>query len=158
MNTIAALDDYPVTDLFATNNSLSQTDLTLAKENIQQLPISRTKTANSLVLTDLLQPVEVIQHVEVVASEIITAKPVDETVSTQDIHLLQEKDPTADDYLKDFSYNKTQPFKRPAVSKFGFQFYVTPSTSYRRLSDEKVREIIQPAVTSLPVNTPLNQL
>ncbi len=160
MNTIAAMD-YPAADLFATNNSLSQTDLTLAKENIQQPTISNTKNNNSLALFPvkaLLQPLEVIQHSEVVASEINTAKPVDETVSAQDIHLLQEKDPTADDYLKDFSYNKTQPLKRSAVSKFGFQFYITPSTSYRRLSDEKVKEIIQPAVASLPINTPLNQL
>lgn len=158
MNTIAAMD-YPTTDLFASNNSLSQTDLTLAKENnIQQQTISRTKITNSLTLTAIPQQVEFIQQTEMVSPEIITAKPVDETVPAQDIHLLQEKDPTADDYLKDFSYNKTQTFKRSSVSKFGFQFYVTPSTSYRRLSDEKVRAIIQPAVTSLPVNTPLNQL
>lgn len=157
MNTIAAMD-YPATDLFVANNSLSQTDLSVATENIQQQTTSRIKPANSLVLTALQQPAEVIQQTEMVSSEIITTKPVDETVPVQDIHLLQEKDPTADDYLKDFSYNKTQPLKRPAVSKFGFQFYVTPSTSYRRLSDEKVREIIQPTVASLPVNTPLNQL
>lgn len=157
MNTIAAID-YPTADVLVTNNSLSQTDLTVATENIQQQNISRTKTANSLVLTTLQQPVEIIQQTEMVSPEIIIAKPVDETVPDQDIHLLQEKDPSADDYLKDFSYNKTQPLKHSTVSKFGFQFYVTPSTSYRRLSDEKVREIIQPAVASLPVNTPLNQL
>lgn len=43
------------------------------------------------------------------------------------------------------------------LSKFGFQFYITPSTSYRRLSDEKVKDIVQPATSALPVNAPLNQ-
>lgn len=43
------------------------------------------------------------------------------------------------------------------LSKFGFQFYITPSTSYRRLSDEKVKDIVQPATAALPVNAPLNQ-
>lgn len=44
------------------------------------------------------------------------------------------------------------------LSKFGFQFYITPSTSYRRLSDEKVKDIVQTASSaSLPVNAPLNQ-
>lgn len=55
--------------------------------------------------------------------------------------------PVADDFLKDFApvVNVTPKKKN---SKFGFQFYITPSTSYRRLSDEKVKEIIQPAVTA----------
>jgi hypothetical protein len=43
------------------------------------------------------------------------------------------------------------------LSKFGFQFYITPSTSYRRLSDEKVKDLVQPATSALPVNAPLNQ-
>lgn len=40
-------------------------------------------------------------------------------------------------------------------SKIGIQVYLTPSTSYRRLTDEKLKEIIQPASAS--VGTPLNQ-
>ncbi len=42
-------------------------------------------------------------------------------------------------------------------SRLGFQFYITPSTSYRKLSDEKVREVIQPAVAaaSQQPNVPL---
>ena len=32
--------------------------------------------------------------------------------------------------------------------KFGVQFYATPSHSYRKLSNEKLKEVIQPAVTS----------
>ncbi len=40
-------------------------------------------------------------------------------------------------------YVMSSPFRKN--SKFGFQFYITPSTSYRKLSDDKVKEIIQPA-------------
>lgn len=68
-----------------------------------------------------------------------------------------ENDPNADDFLKDFNYVEAKKINRKSASKFGFQFYITPSTSYRRLSDEKVKDIIQPAVASLPVNAPLNQ-
>ncbi|GAC1527161.1 MAG: hypothetical protein NVS3B15_03790 [Sediminibacterium sp.] len=61
---------------------------------------------------------------------------------------------TADDFFKDFNYvPQVQPRKRNA--RFGFQFYLTPSTSYRRLTDEKLKEIIQPATTAT-ANTPLN--
>lgn len=52
----------------------------------------------------------------------------------------------ADDFVRDFVYVNNQP--RRKNSKFGFQFYVTPSTSYRRLSDQKVKDIIQPAAAA----------
>lgn len=51
-----------------------------------------------------------------------------------------------DDFLKDFGFVAVTPQRH--TSKFGFQFYVTPSTSYRKLSDEKVKEIIQPSVAA----------
>lgn len=44
-------------------------------------------------------------------------------------------------------------------SRFGFQFYITPSTSYRRLSDQKVKEVIQPAaVAGATGNVPLSSI
>lgn len=64
-----------------------------------------------------------------------------------------------DDFLKDFTpVVNVRPVKRN--SKIGFQFYITPSTSYRKLSDEKVKEIIQPAAAAAAIipsqNVPLN--
>ncbi|MEO8171492.1 MAG: hypothetical protein ABI581_00360 [Sediminibacterium sp.] len=53
---------------------------------------------------------------------------------------------SVDEFLKDFDYVKSVP--KPRNSKIGFQFYITPSTSYRRLSDQKVKEVIQPTVSS----------
>lgn len=61
---------------------------------------------------------------------------------------------SADDFLKDFNFIANVP-ARSKNSKFGFQFYATPSTSYRRLSDQKAKEIIQPAINSTQ-GTPLN--
>ncbi len=62
---------------------------------------------------------------------------------------------TADEFLKEFGYvANVTPRRNP---RFGFQFYITPSTSYRRLSDEKVKEVIQPAVAAASSqNTPLS--
>jgi hypothetical protein len=39
--------------------------------------------------------------------------------------------------------------------RIGFQFYVTPSTSYRSLSDAQVKEIIQPSTVAPAQNVPL---
>lgn len=158
--TIDAID-YPDTDIFATNNSLSQTEITIPKESIQQQTITRTKTAVTLSLlpnSSLAHTVdEALQKDDSFSTGTTTPTTTDATIPAKDISLFHETDPTADDYLKDFQYTKNQRSKQPAVSKFGFQFYITPSTSYRRLSDEKVRQLIQPAVASLPVNAPLNQ-
>lgn len=64
------------------------------------------------------------------------------------ITLNTEKHATADEFLKDFTpVVNVSPSKKS--SKFGFQFYITPSTSYRKLTDEKVKEIIQPAVVAM---------
>lgn len=54
---------------------------------------------------------------------------------------------SADEFLKDFTYIPTTNTSR-RNSKFGIQFYITPSTSYRKLSDQKVKEVIQPAVAA----------
>lgn len=157
-NTVDAFD-YPDTDLFASNNSLSETVIALPKEGMQQQTIARTKQPNTLAINPIdVQPsVEVIQNQETRSSETIAQSSITETAPAKGLSLFHENDPTADTYLKDFQHNKTPKVQRSPVSKFGFQFYLTPSTSYRRLSDEKVRELIQPAVASLPVNAPLNQ-
>lgn len=60
---------------------------------------------------------------------------------------------TADNFLKDFGYVSAVPRNKNA--KIGFQVYVTPSTSYRKLSDEKVKEVIQPAAAQSQ-NVPLS--
>ncbi len=61
-----------------------------------------------------------------------------------------------DDYLKNIVSNKSiLPWKK--LSKVAFQFYVTPSKSYRTLSDAEVKQIIQPSTSPNAVsqNIPL---
>ena len=65
---------------------------------------------------------------------------------------------TADEFLKDFM-PVVKVTEKKRNSKIGFQFYITPSTSYRRLSDDKVKEIIQPAAAAATTsvrNVPLS--
>ncbi len=69
-----------------------------------------------------------------------------------------EKDPLISENLKSFNNSVSKQLSLRKLSKFGFQFYITPSTSYRRLSDEKVKGLVQPAISAaLPVNAPLSQ-
>ncbi|MDP1762412.1 MAG: hypothetical protein Q8L07_00905 [Sediminibacterium sp.] len=76
-----------------------------------------------------------------IGSKIANVPVFAEQATTGDVHA------SADDFLKDFSpVIYSGPQKRN--SKFGFQFYITPSTSYRKLSDAKVKEIIQPATAA----------
>ncbi|MBL0881856.1 MAG: outer membrane beta-barrel protein [Chitinophagaceae bacterium] len=160
LNTIAAID-YPITDVFATNNSLSQTELSFPKGSIQHQPIIKNKAASIFLISPMISlnksAYETLQNEYPTSTEGTIIQQADEAVAEKNISLFHENIPTLDDPSKDFHYVKNQNLNRPAVSKFGFQFYITPSTSYRRLSDEKVKEIIQPSVASLPVNAPLNQ-
>lgn len=70
----------------------------------------------------------------------------DQSPAASDDDKKTETHGNADDFLKDFNFVAVAPQRH--TSKFGFQFYVTPSTSYRRLSDAKVKEIIQPSVAA----------
>lgn len=73
-----------------------------------------------------------------------------------DEKLILEAAPTESPYVSEAVVVKKLSSRK--LSKFGFQFYITPSTSYRRLTDEKVKDLVQPAVSAaLPVNAPLNQ-
>jgi hypothetical protein len=57
---------------------------------------------------------------------------------------------SADEYLKEFAYKPTTTVSAKN-SKFGFGFFVTPSTSYRKLSDDKAKEILGAAPATAPV-------
>ncbi len=77
----------------------------------------------------------------------LTEETIKESAITKTENKKTDLHGTADDFLKDFSFVAITP-RVNKNSKFGFQFYVTPSTSYRRLSDQKVKDVIQPAVAA----------
>lgn len=65
--------------------------------------------------------------------------------NTQKLFIQQtESHAATDKFLSDFHFTSNTPV-RQRNSKFGYQLYITPSTSYRRLSDEVVKDVIQPA-------------
>jgi len=47
-----------------------------------------------------------------------------------------------DQFLQDFAYKPTK-IVQGKNSKFGFGFFITPSTSYRRLIDDKAKDNIR---------------
>lgn len=95
------------------------------------------------------QPVTIAEPPLEAIAPISTATILGNTESDDKEHQL-----TADESLKNLAYapQLTRHSKNP---KFGIQFYITPSTSYRKLSDEKLKEIVQPATTA--INAPLSQ-
>lgn len=90
-----------------------------------------------------------------------TASPAVEEEKNVQPSVDQKKSDThssADDFLKDFGYmGTTRINSQKRSSKFGFQFYITPSTSYRRLSDDQVKDVIIPAAIAAAAaqNVPL---
>ncbi|MCW3087306.1 MAG: outer membrane protein beta-barrel protein [Sediminibacterium sp.] len=114
------------------------------------LPAQENITSFTSVTTAPQEPAPAFIPAEEPAQTPITEKVAANTLQSRpDIHA------SADDFLKDFIYVTSATPRRN--SKFGFQFYITPSTSYRRLSDEKVKEIIQPAAAaSVSQNIPLS--
>lgn len=106
---------------------------------------SRAEQVNNTLATVQLNGVSADDET-VTAPTIVTADVVKPEVPTTAPHKT-ENHATADDYLKDFGYTSATVTPR-RNARFGFQLYVTPSTSYRRLSDEKVKDVIQPSATA----------
>lgn len=131
--------------------TLNKDHLQVSQKNVKKpLPIPAEHLATTLENT----VVPVADATEPATADLHTNPENDgESVETPNTDLSS----TTDVFMKDFNYITNTPIRHN--SKFGFQFYITPSTSYRRLSDEKVKEIIQPAVqqsVSASQNVPLN--
>ncbi len=60
-----------------------------------------------------------------------------EPVSTTAV---KEQHPT-DQFLQDFAYVPPTRIVKGKNSKFGFGFFITPSTSYRKLTDDKAKDL-----------------
>jgi hypothetical protein len=119
------------------------------KLSVRSLPAAPAEQpiSNVVVATDRIFAPEQTTSIETPAKESIAVE--EKTVETIPSPAEQKKadtHATADEFLKEFGYvANVTPRRNP---RFGFQFYITPSTSYRKLSDEKVKEVIQPAVAA----------
>lgn len=164
-NTIAELDAANTLEEYPVDNIMPGS--TIAFNNLAHKTINGTSknipTVHLLNTTPLAD-----NHIQVVTEETVSVTGNDNTLLTKEelVHntpsttvIAAEKEyPVIYDNLKNVSPSVARKLLPKRLSKFGFQFYITPSTSYRRLSDEKVKDIIQPATSApLPVNAPLNQ-
>lgn len=84
------------------------------------------------------------------AFEQVAASTENRTVAIPQNSVKTETAPV-DDYLKEFAYTPAREIIQGKNSKFGFGFFITPSTSYRKLSDFKAKEILGAAPATAPV-------
>ncbi len=125
----------------ATQKDLSALQLSQEPGNAALLAIEADMAREEARMAELAKITVVPEPVTEIPAKILARKPDDHT--------------SPDAFFKDFNFISNVP-ARNRNSKFGFQFYVTPSSSYRRLTDQKVKEIIQPAVAATQ-NIPLSQ-
>jgi hypothetical protein len=74
----------------------------------------------------------------------------EQTVEPAATKAVKEQQPT-DQFLQDFAYVPPTRIEKGKNSKFGFGFFITPSTSYRRLTDDKAKDLLGAAPASAPV-------
>ncbi len=79
-----------------------------------------------------------------------TADQKDKSVESVQPAVVKEQHPT-DQFLQDFAYVPPTKLERGKNSKFGFGFFITPSTSYRKLTDDKAKDLLGAAPASAPV-------
>lgn len=143
------IDATPVASVErSTINGLKEGSITLptAKAAVLQ-PTEMTTTGAESILLDALS--EEKNETETVNSADILRQLAAARGNTQQ---------SADDYFKDFQFTGNGPVKIKS-SRIGFQFYMTPSVSYRRLTDTKLKEINLSAnaagssANNLPIST-----
>ncbi len=137
----------PEENILVTRNTMIDQAATPVKSSAQ--PVAYTaKTVNKLPADmSTVDPALIESSFTVEPIAAITEPAENKTVpETAALQTENDTHSNADEFVRDFVYVNNQP--RRKNSKFGFQFYVTPSTSYRKLSDQKVKDIIQPAAAA----------
>lgn len=125
--------------------------------------ITAKQISSPAVMTELVRYTKEPVTENAIAEETPALKTAPESVAPENTARLESifSEPAAteprndDQLLKNTYVANVKPGNR---SKFGIQFYITPSTSYRKLSDEKVKEVIRPVINSMTAlpNTPPN--
>lgn len=120
------------------------------ESNLPILIAEKSSTENASVIVDIP---ETVIAAPVTTDHKSTIQEADQANKLADAQLAQKQNleaSAADEYLKEFSY---KPVTTISVknSKFGFGFFITPSTSYRQLSDSKAKELLGTAPATAPV-------
>lgn len=146
-------DDNIVPGTTIVNSTAPKNNIGTIKNIANIHVLNATPITNSMHTTAVAEAAEAVSNNEIVLSA--KEEIVNNEVSTE---IKEDKYPLISESQKNTNNVVSKKWSSRKLSKFGFQFYITPSTSYRRLSDEKVKNIVQPATSAaLPVNAPLNQ-
>lgn len=128
------VNNYPTKPSFINENSLRTVSLNWAADN-------NSSEKNSL----LIDGVETTATNDNAIIATTTIVPISNAIKpTESIGN------STDEYLKQFAYTPT-PRIKAKNSKVGFGFFITPSTSYRKLSDTKAKELLGAAPATAPV-------
>ena len=106
--------------------------------------------AKSNILYDVIEAGSPIQFKQEINTVPVENKLIKNSSSEQIANNQKLEASSADDYLKEFAYKPITTVSSKN-SKVGFGFYITPSTSYRKLSDSKAKEILGAAPATAPV-------
>jgi hypothetical protein len=136
----------PEENILVTRNAAIDQAATTVKSALQ--PATYTAKAVNKLPAEMATVHPALIENNVTLEPVTAAEPTENTVIPETAATATENDThtNADDFVRDFVYVNNQIHRKN--SKFGFQFYVTPSTSYRKLSDQKVKDIIQPAAAA----------
>jgi|LakMenE01Jun11ns_1017448.scaffolds.fasta_scaffold9945996_3 hypothetical protein len=129
-----------------------QATLSLRQSSPLALPVNESQTASATIQTPITT--ESILYDPTADAEENTANPANELRKMANAKgNLQQ---STDEYLTDFPFVGNTPIQHKS-SRIGFQVYATPSISFRKLTDYKLKEIIQTAATnsSSAANLPL---
>jgi hypothetical protein len=136
-----------------------QITLTLRRSTPLALPVNESRIASTTIQTPITA--ESILYEQSAGAEENTADPANQLrkIANAKGNLQQ----TTDEYLKDFTFVGNTPILHKS-SRIGIQVYATPSISFRRLTDYKLKELIQTTATAtnsssaanLPLTSNLN--
>lgn len=126
--------------IYESNQSLSSSESTGT-----QVPIDRTS-----LLMEVPELNSAVQSKSLIPAMAVEPNSIKTPYLEQVAHIQKNDASSADEYLKEFAYKPISTISAKN-SKFGFGFFITPSTSYRKLSDFKAKEILGTAPATAPV-------
>ncbi|MEN9599225.1 MAG: hypothetical protein RL596_1536 [Bacteroidota bacterium] len=133
-NSYANFNEAPHTKIVTPEATIQTSSAAIDVNTIQSITVTAATHAGLHLKEELIKAEE---PKETIAFTGLTKEATKTVNQTNPIIAIEEIDKSEFSKRKLFAWNK--------VAKLGFQFYITPSQSYRVLSDATVKEIIQPS-------------
>jgi len=111
---------------------------------------SPSTLSNQNYIVDATEAINEVEHKIENKTLQVENKSIEKSLSEQNVSSKRLDANSTDEYLKEFAYKPITTISAKN-SKFGFGFFMTPSSSYRKLSDSKAKEILGAAPANAPV-------